>query len=182
MAAMASLTQKEHLSKWVIRASENETELMVNKANVSRNVCLHRWLTRGDSWTWTWPESIQRTEKVDASYKIPHSCICMTLHISHINNINFVQVMNIRDDLRFDCLQATNCNFRMVFLFISFTVENGWKWLLINIFHRALVLIPGVILTCGYHTWKKPTQNFIEHITALKVASHVLQWSISLVE
>ena len=35
MAAMASLTQKEHLSKWVIRASENETELMVNKANVS---------------------------------------------------------------------------------------------------------------------------------------------------
>ena len=32
---MASLTQKEHLSKWVIRASENETELMVNKANVS---------------------------------------------------------------------------------------------------------------------------------------------------
>ena len=34
MAAMASLTQKEHLSKWVIRASENETELMVNKANV----------------------------------------------------------------------------------------------------------------------------------------------------
>jgi len=33
MAAMASLTQKEHLSKWVIRASENETELMINKAN-----------------------------------------------------------------------------------------------------------------------------------------------------
>ena len=32
---MASLTQKEHLSKWVIRASENETELTVNKANVS---------------------------------------------------------------------------------------------------------------------------------------------------
>ena len=36
MAAMASLTQKEHLSKWVIRASENETELMVNKANVRK--------------------------------------------------------------------------------------------------------------------------------------------------
>ena len=49
MAAMASLTQKEHLSKWVIRASENENELMVNKANVSRNICLHRWLTLGES-------------------------------------------------------------------------------------------------------------------------------------
>ena len=44
MAAMASLTQKEHLSKWVIRASENETELMVNKANVSLISYLYRSL------------------------------------------------------------------------------------------------------------------------------------------
>ena len=77
--------------------------------------------------------------------------------------------------------KTTNCNFRMVFHFISFTVENGWKWLWINIFHQALVHTRDVILTCGFPTWKKPTQNFIERITALKVASHVLQWLISLV-
>ena len=57
MAAMASLTQKEHLSKWVIRASENETELMVNKANVRKYRILYILFLSFVFGGWTWSKT-----------------------------------------------------------------------------------------------------------------------------